>query len=320
MTKKEQVLAVLNGERPDEMPCGFWLHFPAGNEYGQAAVDTHLKFFQESGTSLCKIMNENTVPKQTEINCAADLNKMKPISHDDPIITREVELVKNICSEMNGEAVMLITVHGIIASAFHALVGVEKNFEENRAILVEYLRENPEGMKHVFGILADYLTILSKECLAAGCDGVYYAALGGEDFLLTDEEFETFVKPYELQILEAAKDAPCNVLHMCKDHLNLNRYKAYDVPVYNWGVFSDNPSLIEGRKIFGEDKVYLGGLDDRDGVLVDGTDEEIIAAVHEIMDTFGDKRWILGADCTLPTDVDLHRLHVAEKAASEYRK
>lgn len=60
MTKKEQVLAVLNGERPDEMPCGFWLHFPAGNEYGQAAVDTHLKFFQESGTSLCKIMNENT--------------------------------------------------------------------------------------------------------------------------------------------------------------------------------------------------------------------------------------------------------------------
>ncbi|MEI3176297.1 MAG: uroporphyrinogen decarboxylase family protein [Lachnospiraceae bacterium] len=89
---------------------------------------------------------------------------------------------------------------------------------------------------------------------------------------------------------------------------------------YNWGVFSDNPSLIEGRKIFGENKVYLGGLDDHDGVLVDGTDEEIIAAVHEIMDTFGDKRWILGADCTLPTDVDLHRLHVAEKAASEYRK
>ncbi|MEI3176296.1 MAG: hypothetical protein V8S96_07430 [Lachnospiraceae bacterium] len=40
-------------------------------------------------------------------------------------------------------------------------------------------------MKHVFGILADYLTTLSKECLAAGCDGVYYAALGGEDFLLT---------------------------------------------------------------------------------------------------------------------------------------
>ncbi|MEI3176295.1 MAG: hypothetical protein V8S96_07425 [Lachnospiraceae bacterium] len=102
------------------------------------SVDTHLKFFRESGTSLCKIINE--IQTTTEINCAADLNKMKPISHDDPIITREVKLRKNICSEMNGEAVMLITVHGIIASAFHALVGVEKNFEENRAILVEYLR------------------------------------------------------------------------------------------------------------------------------------------------------------------------------------
>ena len=111
MTKKEQVMAVLNGKRPDEMPCGFWLHFPAGNEYGQAAVDTHLKFFKESGTSLCKIMNENTVPRQTEINCAADLDKMQPISHDDPIVLREVELVKDICREMKGEAVMLITIH-----------------------------------------------------------------------------------------------------------------------------------------------------------------------------------------------------------------
>ena len=215
---------------------------------------------------------------------------------------------------------MLITIHGIIASAFHALVGVDKNFEENRHILVEYLRENPAGMKHVFGILADYLEYLSVECVKAGCDGVYYAALGGEDFLLTDEEYAEFVKPYELQILNAVKDAPVNVLHMCKDHLNLNRYKDYDVPVYNWGVYSDNPSLIEGREVFGADKIYLGGLDDRDGVLVDGTDEEIIAAVHEVMDTFGDKNWILGADCTLPTDVDMHRLHVAEKAATDYMK
>lgn len=320
MTKKEQVLSVLRGERPEQMPCGFWLHFPPGYEYGKAATDIHLKFFRESGTSLCKIMNENTVPRQTQIKCAADLFKMQPISHDDPIILRETSLVKDICEQMNGEAIMLITIHGIIASAFHALVGVEKNFEENRAILSEYLRENPEGMKHVFGILADYLEYLSLQCLEAGCDGIYYAALGGEDFLLTDEEYETYVKPYEMQIFNAVKGASCNVLHMCKDHLNLNRYKDYEAAIYNWGVFSDNPSLVEGREIFGTDKVYLGGLDDRDGVLVDGTDEEITAAVHQVMDSFGSKNWILGADCTLPTDVDLHRLHVAIEAASSYKK
>lgn len=320
MTKKEQVLAVLRGETPNQIPCGFWLHFPKGNEYGKPAVDIHLKFFKESGTSLCKIMNENTVPRQEQIQSPADLGKMQPIPHDDPIILREVELVKEICEQMKGEAVMLVTIHGIIASAFHALVGVEKNFEENRKLLVDYLRANPEGMKHVFGILADYLEYLSAECLKAGCDGIYYAALGAEDFLFTDEEYEAFIKPFELQILNAAKGAPCNVLHMCKDHLNLNRYKDYDAHIYNWGVFSDNPDLVEGRRIFGADKVYLGGLDDRDGVLVDGTDEKITAAVHQVMDTFGSKNWILGADCTLPTDVDLHRLHVAIEAASSYKK
>lgn len=319
MTKKEQVLSVLRGETPDQIPSGFWLHFPAGYEYGQAAVDIHLKFFKESGTALCKIMNENTVPRQEQIVTAADLEKMEPIAHDDPIILREVALVKDICEQMKDEAVMLITVHGIVASAFHALVGVEKNFEENREILVKMLRENPEGMKHVFGIIADYLEYLSVECIKAGCDGIYYAALGGEDFLFTDEEYEKYIKPYDLQVMNAVKDAKCNVLHMCKDHLNLNRYKGYEAAVYNWGIFSDNPGLVEGREIFGEDKVYLGGLDDRAGVLVDGTDEEITAAVHEVMDTFGSKNWILGADCTLPTDVDLHRVHVAIEAANSYK-
>ncbi|WP_343207955.1 uroporphyrinogen decarboxylase family protein [Anaerolentibacter hominis] len=319
MTKKERVLAVLNGQKPDEIPSGFWLHFPEGFENGEPAVSMHLKFFEESRTSICKIMNENTIPKNPLINTAADWSDIKPIPKDDPIIVNQIALVKEICGKMKGEAVMVATIHGIVASTFHCLCGVN-HYNEKRMMLPEMLRENPEGLKKAFGVVADYLSYLAAECVKAGCDGIYYAALGGEKFMFTDEEYEEFVKPFDLQVLNAVKDAPCNILHMCKDGLNLNRYAGYPAAVYNWGIYSDNPSLVEGRKLFGEDKVYLGGLDDRSGVLVDGSDEDIIKAVHSVMDEFGTDRFILGADCTLPTDVELHRVHVAIDAANSYLK
>lgn len=101
-------------------------------------------------------------------------------------------------------------------------------------------------------------------------DGIYYAALGGESYLFNDEEFERYIKPCDLRILEAAKKVPAfNILHVCKDRLNLGRYTDYPCEVVNWGVYEQNPSLEEGKKLF-PGKVLLGGLDDRAGVLVDG--------------------------------------------------
>ena len=50
MTKKQRVLAVLRGEKPDHTPAGFSLHFPAEQSQGEAGVRAHLEFFQETGT------------------------------------------------------------------------------------------------------------------------------------------------------------------------------------------------------------------------------------------------------------------------------
>ena len=96
---------------------------------------------------------------------------------------------------------------------------------------------------------------------------------------------------------------------MCKSDLNLERYKNYPANVLNWGVFEDNISLEEGRSLFGADKVYLGGMDDRDGVIVDGTLEEIRCAAQSVVDSFGWNKFILGADCTLPTNLPAERMH-----------
>ena len=69
----------------------------------------------------------------------------------------------------------------------------------------------------------------------------------------------------------------------------------------------------------GEDRVVLGGLDDRAGVLVDGSLEDIEQQVHKILRENGTQRFILGADCTLPTDISLERIAKAVEATGTYQ-
>ena len=75
MNKRERVLAAVAGDKPDRVPGGFWLHFPPGFEAGEEAVKRHLEFFDKSGTDLCKVMNENSLPDNPALNKAADWGK-----------------------------------------------------------------------------------------------------------------------------------------------------------------------------------------------------------------------------------------------------
>ena len=311
MNKYERVMAAYHGEKPDKVPCGFWYHFPEGYESGEAAVKIHLDFFENSHTDLCKIMNENLCPNDPEIQTAADWSMLKPYTMHEPFIQNQIAMTKAIMDEMKGKAVVIATVHGLVACAYHILGGGSL-YDQDGLVLGRHVRENPEGMHHAFSVITDYLKKLCRAFLDVGVDGIYLASLGGERRMFTDAEFAEFIAPYEIEIMKEIAQVPCfNILHMCKSDLNLERYLQYPADVLNWGVYEDNISLEEGRKLFGEDKVYMGGMDDRAGAFVDGTLEEIQKTAQDLVDTFGWNKFILGADCTLPTDLPTERIRAA---------
>ena len=70
---------------------------------------------------------------------------------------------------------------------------------------------------------------------------------------------------------------------------------------------------MEGAALF-KDRAILGGLDDRSGVLVDGSEEEIRQAVRKVLGQMQGRRFVLGADCTLPTEIDYNRIRTAVEA------
>ncbi len=318
MTKKERVIAAIEQKEVDGIPSGFSLHFPDGQKKGEASVKAHLDFFRDTDTDICKVMNENLIPVFGTIHTPKDYDRLIPaMTMEDEFMKAQIEMTKKILDGCGKDVFTMGTLHGICASGIHPIEQAGINYYAARQMQVDFLRWDEKRMLPAMQRITDVLCALAKSYIEAGLDSIYYAALGGEREFFTDEEFAKWIKPFDLQIMQAIKAAGgyC-FLHICKDGLNMERYQDYGsyADVVNWGVYETSFSMEEGRKLFGG-KTIMGGLPNHHGVLVDGNKEQIQAEVKRIVDDFGKKGMILGADCTLFTDQDLEKVRIAAEAA-----
>ena len=185
MNKRERVVAAIRGERVDCVPSGFSIHFPEGCKEGQAAVNAHLRFFQETDTDIIKIMNENLVPYMGEIEKPEDFRKYRILGPEEAFITDQVRLTREILSGADPEAFSLGTLRGITPSMIHPLMAAGMDYEKARLFVRDSLRENPEPVLEAAQRVADGLCHLARGYREAGVDGIYYAALGGEADIFT---------------------------------------------------------------------------------------------------------------------------------------
>ena len=72
--------------------------------------------------------------------------------------------------------------------------------------------------------------------------------------------------------------------------------------------------MREGRQFFG--KPVLGGFDNRpSGLLYSGTKESIQTYTQQLIQSTGTSGILLGADCTLPGDIDIQHIRWVVEAA-----
>ncbi|WP_320127788.1 uroporphyrinogen decarboxylase family protein [uncultured Sphaerochaeta sp.] len=317
MTKRERVIAAIKKEAVDYVPCGFSLHFPTEVATGSAGVKSHLGFFDETDTDILKIMNENLLPYVGTFKGPEDYAKIQSFSMKDSFMSNQIDFTKRILDACEKSAFTMGTLHGVTASAIHPVEKAGFSYDQSRVFHLECLRSNPQPVLDAMQRIADGMCELATSYIEAGVDSVYYAALGAERRYFTDEEFSKWIAPYDKQIMSAIKAAGgyC-FLHSCKDGLNMKRYEGYAkyCDVANWGVYEAPFALSEGKSLFAN-KTIMGGLENRSGLLVDGTDEQIKEEVQKVIAGFGKKGFILGADCTLATEQDLHKLRVAIEAS-----
>jgi uroporphyrinogen decarboxylase len=182
-----------------------------------------------------------------------------------------------------------------------------------------HYREKKQPIMDAFSRVADSMALLAEQYITMGVDAVMYAALGGEDYYFNDDEFADLVAPLDKMIMGAVKSTGgyC-FLHICKKNLAMNRYKSYTdyFDVVNWGIYEVPMTLKQGKAIF-PGKTVMGGLANRSGILVEGPIKELQSTVKDIIIDMGKTDFILGADCTLPTNLSSERIRAAIMAVRE---
>jgi uroporphyrinogen decarboxylase len=208
--------------------------------------------------------------------------------------------------------VIIMTLYSPFMCAGHAT---------SQALVTDHLNREPEKARKGLEIIADTLLGFVRECIRLGVDGFYTSTQGGEAGRFTSAHvFDEYIKPFDLVLMEEAHRAcPLNILHVCDYHRDYEDFAPFlDYP----GTVVNSPLKLGMRrltpKVVSElfKRPYMGGLD-RKGILTSGTPEQIRQAVHAVIKQ-ASPRFILGADCTVPSEIPWDNLKIAIEAAHAY--
>lgn len=319
MTKRERLLNAFENKPVDRVPIGFWYHFSPDEDTGEKMVEQHLNLYREADMDMIKVMCDGYFnypnPYIEKVTCPEDWFAMTPLGEDHPYITRQVERAKRVVEETAGECCVFYNVFCPMSLM---------RFGTSEELLMSHIKMNPEAVCHAFKVIGEDVKALVRRLITeAGCEGIYYCVQNAEKFRFTAEEYRKLVTPAELDVLEYANTlSGNNILHCCGWAGDANRievWQDYPAKAVNWAVYVENLTLAEGKRFFGG-RCVLGGFDNRKtGLLYSGTRQEIEQETERLLRETGTVGVVLGADCTLPSDIDTERLKWVREKAEQYK-
>lgn len=332
-TKRELVQAALDCKPVDRVPVGFWHHFLADQRHADALADHsawvdnlagHDTFYKSWHPDFMKIMTDGffLYPHEQlhDLRSIKEAADIKPLGRDSAWVQKQVELCGILC-ERYGKEVMMF--YNLFAPT--RCIEFQQTGSDAKTVITGFMKEDPEALKEVMAVLTEDIATLAKAVITDGhADGVYLSVQNIPHPDMTEEKYKEFITPSEVAVLEAANAvSDYNLLHICGYmgcHNDLRWYKDYPAKAINWAAFFEGVPMEEGEEIF-DHRCVIGGFDNNaDGVLYSGTKEEVQAETRAILDKAGTRGVILGADCTVPKDIDPERFDWVRDAAATYHK
>jgi len=308
MNKRDLLLDLIAGQQPSAYtPAAFFMHFDPIYHQGQAAIDKHLEFFSYTGMDFVKIQFEQRLPPGATIRKPEDWAKVRLYSQD--AFDTSANLVKGLVRAAGKEALVLMTLYSPLMWAARAV--------EKSDLLVRHMRENPEAVNKGLEIMTANVINLVRACKQAGVDGFYASTQGGEDYRFGGNPlFEQYIKPSDLAVWAELQSCNFNILHVCDYEGSYSTYSPlldYPGQVVNCSLKLGERNLTpkEAAVMFG--RPFMGGLE-RKGILATGKPAEIRQAAQAIL-AQAPERFILAADCTVPSETPWENLKTAIETA-----
>jgi uroporphyrinogen decarboxylase len=304
MNLRETMLGIAeNRGAPGYVPAAFFLHFDPAFHRGQAAVDRHVEYFNATGMDFVKIQYEHPFPRMPQIRKPEHWSTIPRL--DAEYFSEPLAVIDGIVKAVQKKAMVIVTLYSAVMHAAHAT---------SRDLVTEHLEQDPERTAKGLRIIDEGILLFVRECVKRGVDGFYASTQGGESGRFTDPQlFTRYIKPVDLIVMNECKRlCPFNILHVCDYqglYDDLTPYLDYPGQIVNCGTRLRTRSHTprELAAMFG--RPFMGGMD-RHGILVGGTREAIQAEVKRVIRD-APPSFVLGADCTVPSDIPISNLQTA---------
>lgn len=311
--RRDLVLGLLDPAAvPERVPAAFFLHFDKAHHAGRAAVDRHLEFYRTTGMDLLKIQYEHHLPPMPDLLRPSDWSRVP--RYGEEFFRDPLDVVAGLVAEAKREAVVVVTLYSPFMFAGQ-LCGSET--------LVRHLEEDPDAVARGLRIVTDAVLAFARGCLERGVDGFYASTQGAEaGRFRTPGIFERFVRPFDLEVWDLiGARSTCSILHVCDYnglYDSLERFRDYPGKIVSSGVKLSGRAISprEVAALFG--RPFMGGMD-RHGVIATGP----VAAIREEAERVlaaAPERFVLAADCTVPSETPWENLKAAIDTAHAFRR
>lgn len=321
MTKRERLEATFRGQPVDRIAVALWRHWPVDDqdaeELARSTVDFQRQFdfdfikvtpssdfcLEDWGTESVWLGGDEGTRKYIHhpVREPEDWEKLSILPPDQGGLGRQMRCLQAIGREVGDEVPFIQTIFSPLAQA--------KNLAGDR--LLVHMRHYPDAFHAGLETITQTTIRFIEAIKPTGIAGIFYAVQHATYHLLSEQEYLTFGRPYDLRVLEAVQDCWFNLLHLHGTDVMFDLFRDYPVQVINWHDQETPPSLREALGRF--PGAVLGGLS-REETILRGTPEEVIAQARAAIEQTGGYRFILGTGCVTPITAPLSNLRAARRA------
>ena len=320
-THRQRVEACLRGEIIDRPPVALWRHFPVDDQSPETHAEAHADFQRHYDFDLVKITPassfsvrdwgvEDTWDGNTEgtrrytkraIQHPSDWEKLPVLGPESPHLARQIECIRLIRRVVGTDTPILQTVFNPLSQAKH-LAG--------EATLEWHLRDHPDAVQSGLAVITESTRRFIDAAAGLGVDGIFYAVQHAQKSIMPENEFVRWCRAADMQLLHAAGNLWCNMLHAHGEQIYFDSFRDYPAQIINWHDRESGPSLAEAGSVW--TKALCGGLSRT--TLALGTAEEVSREAADALAAPCSNRLVLSTGCVVPILAPHGNLSAARKA------
>ncbi|MER3438367.1 MAG: uroporphyrinogen decarboxylase [Chloroflexota bacterium] len=324
MTSRERLQAAITGTTLDHPPVALWRHFPEVDQTASGLAEATIAWQKRFSCDLVKFMPPGDYPiidwggaseyqgsragtrttTRFPVTDLTDWAKLRPIDVHHGFNAVVLEALAITRARLDPAVPLFQTIFSPLTIAM--------KLSNGRA--VNDLRADPAAMHAALRVITEVTTAMLRASEEAGADGIFFATQCADERVMTNDEYQTFGLPYDLEVLQSARPATMILLHLHGERPMFALQAYYPAAIVNWHDRHAGPSLTDGQRQ--SSRCVAGGLNER--AIATRTASEVATEAEDALAATGGRRHLLAPGCVIPIDTPEENILAAIAAARHF--